>query len=220
MPPYRSSPGLLTLHALRLSGMADEARTARRFALSPTEVAELLLDFEAYGWVTRAEFAGTGGWTLTGTGKAEGERRLAAELADSAARPAVRSVHAAFLPLNARLQDACTRWQIRPMPGAPMAANDHPAHRWDDRVIGELGSLGRRLAPLCADLAERLHRFDGYSDRYAAAMDRVERGEQGWVDGVGVDSCHRVWFELHEDLLATLGIPRGEEEPDLVVGPD
>ena len=98
-----------------------------------------------------------------------------------------------------------------------MAANDHTDHRWDDRVIDELGSLGRRLAPMCAELAGRLQRFDGYAERYAAAISRVERGEQGWVDGVGVDSCHRVWFELHEDLLATLGIRRGEE-PDVSPG--
>jgi hypothetical protein len=29
--------------------------------------------------------------------------------------------------------------------------------------------------------------------------------------GTGVDSCHRVWFELHEDLVATLGIDRATE---------
>jgi len=28
------------------------------------------------------------------------------------------------------------------------------------------------------------------------------------VDHTDVDSCHRVWFELHEDLIATLGIDR------------
>jgi len=31
-----------------------------------------------------------------------------------------------------------------------------------------------------------------------------------WVDAIGIDSCHTVWFQLHEDLLATLGIPRGQ----------
>ena len=25
------------------------------------------------------------------------------------------------------------------------------------------------------------------------------------------DSCHTVWMELHEDLLATLGVDRGTE---------
>jgi hypothetical protein len=28
------------------------------------------------------------------------------------------------------------------------------------------------------------------------------------VTGVGIDSCHSVWMELHEDLLATLGMQR------------
>ena len=36
-------------------------------------------------------------------------------------------------------------------------------------------------------------------------------GQNAWVDGVGVDSCHTVWMQLHEDLLATLGLDRGEE---------
>ncbi len=92
-----------------------------------------------------------------------------------------------------------------------MAANDHTDFRWDDRVLDSLGSLGRRIGPLCAELSGRLARFAGYQDRYAAAMARVEGGERTWVDGVGLDSCHAVWFELHEDLLATLGIQRGEE---------
>ena len=26
-----------------------------------------------------------------------------------------------------------------------------------------------------------------------------------------IDSCHTGWFELHEDLLSTLGLERGEE---------
>jgi hypothetical protein len=29
-------------------------------------------------------------------------------------------------------------------------------------------------------------------------------------DGVGEDSCHLVWIQLHEDLLATLGLERGD----------
>lgn len=33
--------------------------------------------------------------------------------------------------------------------------------------------------------------------------------ELGRVDGHDRDSCHIVWIQFHEDLLATLGIPRG-----------
>ena len=169
------------------------------------------MDFEAYGWVHRAEFDGGGGWTLTEAGRYRDERRLAAELAACGASDEVRRVHAAFLPLNARFQETATRWQVRPGPGDPMALNDHTDFRWDDRVIDELGSVGLRLAPLCADLSAVLTRFDGYAERYSAALSRVERGGRRWVDGVGIDSCHVVWMQLHEDLLATLGVERGQE---------
>jgi hypothetical protein len=36
-------------------------------------------------------------------------------------------------------------------------------------------------------------------------------GDRPWVDGSDRDSCHTVWFQLHEDLLATLGLRRGDE---------
>ena len=66
----------------------------------------------------------------------------------------------------------------------------------------------RRLGPLCAELTAALERFAGYDERYAAALARAEAGQLRWVDGTGVDSCHTVWIQLHEDLLSTLGIDR------------
>ncbi len=211
VPSHSSPPELLILHALRLRGVADTGKVAARFALDRDRVGELLLDFEAHGWVYRVEFAGTGGWALTEAGRRENERQLAAERVACGAADELARVHAAFLVLNARFLDAVTRWQMRPVPGDPMALNDHADVRWDRRVIDTLGSLGRQLAPLCADLSAVLARFDGYAPRYAAAMARVNRGERRWVDAVGLDSCHAVWFELHEDLLATLGIVRDQE---------
>ena len=191
--------------------MGDARQGRRPLLAGPDGVSDLLLDFEAYGWVQQVEFAGTGGWALTHAGRVENERQLAGELAESdRPLPSPRPT-ATFLPLNARFQTAVTQWQIRPLPGDPMATNDHSDFRWDDRVLDAMGYLGRRLAPLCGELTSHLARFDGYAERYAAAMARVERGERSWVDGVGLDSCHVVWFELHEDLIATLGLQRGHE---------
>lgn len=211
MAPVLSSPTLLALHAVRLLGHGDDAALARRFGLDVGEVAELLLDYEACGWVSRIRSVGGTGWTLTAAGKDADERLLADELVAAGAVEAVAEAHTAFLPLNARFLAACTHWQIRPLPGQPLAANDHTDYHWDSRVIDELVMLRRRLEPIVAGLADRLARFDGYADRYTAAVIRVERGERRWVDALDVDSCHRVWFELHEDLLATLGIERGDE---------
>ncbi len=166
---------------------------------------QLLGDHEAYGWVTWTEFAGTGGWSLTDRGRAENEGRLAAELGDATG---VRLVHDAFLPLNTRLRQACTDWQLKPAPGAPLAGNTHDDPEWDARVIGELAALAGELVPLVAALSAILDRFRGYDTRFAGALAKVRAGDPAWVDRTGADSCHTVWFELHEDLIATLGIAR------------
>jgi hypothetical protein len=92
-----------------------------------------------------------------------------------------------------------------------MAVNDHTDHRWDDRVLQVLGSVGRALAPLDAELTNGLARLGGYAERYQDAWLRASRGEHRWVDGIAIDSCHTVWMQLHEDLLASLGLQRGSE---------
>jgi hypothetical protein len=204
-----SAPELLVLHAVRVRGMADSGAVARRYGLDRAEAEELLLDFEAWGWVTHTTFHGTGGWSLTDAGRAEDERRVAAELDAAGARHVVEHVHEDFVPLNERFLAVTTDWQIRPTPWDAMAANDHADWRWDERVVRRLRSLHRRVTPLCLRLSERLERFDGYPDRYRRALARVEHGDPTWVDHSGIDSCHTVWFELHEDLLSTLGLERG-----------
>jgi hypothetical protein len=45
----------------------------------------------------------------------------------------------------------------------------------------------------------------------ASALSKVETGQRAWVDAYNRDSCHMVWIQFHEDLLATLGIPRGSD---------
>ncbi|GAA0615775.1 transcriptional regulator [Kribbella sandramycini] len=188
---------LLVLHAVRLLGFADNAAVAARFDLDPAMAGELLLDFQAYGWVSWSEFAGLGGWSLTEAGRAENERLLAAERS-----PVVESVYDDFLPLNGRLQAACTNWQLRPTTADALAANDHTDAVWDEQVLGELAAIAQQLTPLVARLTAVLPRFQGYDTRFQHAL------AQQWVDGTSVDSCHRVWFELHEDLIATLGVRR------------
>jgi hypothetical protein len=211
MQAHRSDPVDLSLHAVRLLGFAGADAIARRFNQDAEVVTEHLLDFEAFGWVTHSEFAGSAGWSLTEAGRGEDRQRLAAELDAAHARPVVVDVHTKFLPLNARFLDAATRWQVRPLPGQPMAANDHTDHRWDDRVLDVLGAVGRGLAPLDAALAKVLARLGGYAERYQDAFGRASRGEYRWIDGLGIDSCHTVWMQLHEDLLATLGLERGPQ---------
>ena len=204
-----SSPELLVLHGLRVKGMADVEAVAQRFVLAPDLVHELLLDYEAFGWISRVSFADINGWALTGTGRAENERRLSAELDQTGARSEVVAAHDVFIALNSDLLAAVTNWQIRPDRADPLAANDHMDWRWDQGVLADLRGLQRRLRPVCEQLAAALQRFAGYAERYSAALERVDRGERAWVAQPKIDSCHTVWMELHEDLLATLGLKRG-----------
>jgi hypothetical protein len=206
-----SAPELLALHAVRLKGMADDDEVAARFHLDLELAREYLLDFEAFGWITRVEFAGTTGWTLTESGRAENERQLAQELAAADAVSSVRHAYTAFLPHNDRLLRACTDWQLRPNGADPIAVNDHADSEWDLRVLSALSALAAELRTLCLDLGGRFARFQGYDNRFSAALARAEEGQHSWVARPRVDSCHTVWMELHEDLVATLGIQRGAE---------
>jgi hypothetical protein len=196
----------LVLHAVRLLGFADTKAIARRFDLQGVE--EVLKDAEARGWATYSSFAGTSGWSLTEAGRAENERLLKAELTDV---DAIRKAYADFLPLNGMLQQACTDWQLRPVDGDPLAANDHSDAAWDAGVLHELKVIDAALGSITRRLTDVLPRFDGYDRRFSQALARATAGETAWVDRSDVDSCHRVWFELHEDLLATLNLHRGDE---------
>ncbi|HZX09218.1 transcriptional regulator [Kribbella sp.] len=191
---------LLVLHAVRLLGFAHTRAVAERFGLPVKSTEEMLRDAEARGWVAYSSFAGTAGWSLTEAGRTENERRLAGELTGST--KVVQQVYDEFLPLNKILQQACTDWQLRPVDGDPLGVNDHSDAAWDAGVLDELRVLSGALHPLVKRLTEALPRFQGYDVRFANAL------EHGWVDRSDVDSCHRVWFELHEDLLATLGLKR------------
>jgi hypothetical protein len=204
-----SSAELLTLHAIRLKGMADDAEVAARFGLDLTLARELLLDFQAFGWITRVEFVGTAGWTLTESGRSENERQLAHELAATNSNSSIHDAYLSFLPHNDRLLRACTDWQLRPSGADPLAVNEHTDNEWDQRVLTTLSALREEIRTICQELGHRLARFRGYDDRFTAALARVEQGELTWVARPRVDSCHTVWMELHEDLIATLGIRRG-----------
>jgi len=205
---YKSAPELLVLHGLRIKGMADEAALAARFALNPDLVRELLLDSEAFGWASRVAFADLRDWALTERGRIENERRLAAELDQAGMRAEVEAAHVAFVTLNSSFLATVTDWQIRPLPADPLATNDHTDDRWDERVVDSLHDLGQGLRPVCAQLAAAVQRFGGYAERYAAALQRVDHGERSWIAQPSIDSCHTVWMELHEDLLASLGLER------------
>jgi hypothetical protein len=186
------------LHTLRCIGFAELGRAARIAGQTEPDAESELIDLAVDGFVTR-EF---GGWGLTEKGRSEDARRTAAELDAAGARAKVTHGYERFLVLNPELLDLCSAWQIR---GG--AVNDHRDPGYDDRVLRRFGDLDERATAILAGLTEALPRFGRYRIRLGEALARVRDGEREHLAD-SIDSYHAVWFQLHEDLLATLGIPR------------
>jgi pyruvate,orthophosphate dikinase len=92
-----------------------------------------------------------------------------------------------------------------------MVRNDHADARYDDRVVGDLGVALDRVRPVGDRLAAVLERFEPYTPQLDDAMARVRSGDGDYVAKPVIPSFHTVWFEMHEDLLVTLGLDRSSE---------
>src|ERR1700712_256661 len=139
--------------------MSDADSVARRYRLALDVVNELLLDNEATGWLRRTEFADISGWSLTAAGRARDNQNLADELAAAGIRDSIAAAHSSFVPMNEQLLELMTKWQIKPVPGDPMAGNDHADWRWDEDILKSLAWLSRKLRPIGDSLADGLTRF-------------------------------------------------------------
>jgi DNA-binding MarR family transcriptional regulator len=207
--PHRSDPRLLVLHGLRLKGVAEGTAVASATGLPPATVAAQLDELARRGLVERREGLLTG-WTLTPTGRLEHDKLLADELVATRTRPAVEQGYRGFLRLNPGVLDACSRWQVREVRGR-MVRNDHGDRRYDAAVIDDLKAALDRVRPVGDGLAGALERFRPYTPRLAEAVVRVRSGDGDYVAKPVIPSFHTVWFEMHEDLLVTLGLDRSSE---------
>ena len=199
----------LVLHGLRLKGFADAAAAAEAVGLDEADAKPELDALVGEGLATYRE-GRLSGFALTPAGREAHGRRLAEELDASGQRDAVRAAYERFLAINQDLLGICTAWQLREV-GGEQVVNDHADAAHDAAVVERLAALHAEVAPICADLAATLDRFGGYGPRLADALARVQAGDTDWFTKPMIASYHTVWFELHEDLLATLGLERASE---------
>jgi hypothetical protein len=204
-----SDPRLLVLHGLRLKGVATADGLAETVDLAAAEIAVQLAELAGEGLV--AERTGAlAGRSLTAAGRAQHARLVQGEIDATGSRAAVAGAYDRFRTLNAGVLDACSRWQVRDVDGRPVL-NDHGDPAYDAEVVADLADLQHRADPLCDDLAGALDRYQAYGPLLRRAVDHVEAGERDWFTKPMMPSYHTVWFELHEDLLATLGLERSAE---------
>ncbi|WP_406012003.1 transcriptional regulator [Streptomyces sp. NBC_00984] len=202
---HATSTDLLVLHTLRCIGFSGLSGVARASGLLESDIESELIDLAVDGLVTHA--AGDfGGWGLTEEGRAADAGRIADELEEAGTRARLTAAFDRFLVLNPELLDICTAWQTRTVDGS-MTMNDHSDPSYDAGVLDRFTEFHQRAEPLCTELSAALLRFQRYPVRLADALARARAGALEYVTD-STSSYHTVWFQLHEDLLATLGIPR------------
>ena len=206
---HPSDRALQVLHTVRLKGFADAAPVAAASGILVDDVLAELERARDEGLVTRRE-GRISGWSLTPDGRARVAEQVHAELEAAGARPAVEHAYRGFLTVNKDLLGVCTDWQLRVVNGQQVT-NDHGDAEYDERVVKRLREIDDAVQPLCDELGGALDRFGRYGPRLSTALTKVEAGEADWFTKPLIDSYHTVWFELHEDLLSTLGIERGSE---------
>lgn len=203
--PHSTSTDLLVLHALRCIGFASLARVSEAAGLPEPDVESELIDLAVAGHVTHVS-GDFSAWGLTEAGRAEDAERISDELDAAGARTAVAEAYDDFLVLNPELLDLCTAWQMRSIDGVA-TPNDHTDRAYDARVLDRFTDFNQRADVVCADLSAAMLRFQRYRARLTDALTRVKSGALDYVTD-SMASYHTVWFQLHEDLLVTLGIPR------------
>ena len=171
---------LPVLMALRVHGRSTSAAAAHAAGVTLADARACLADAVTTGLVRGDD----DGFTLTATGRAELGALLARERRDRGA-------------LEARYDDfVATDGRLKAVVAAAAAA------------LGELRAVAGEAVAVAERLAAVLPRLAPYARRLAAAADALARGDTRFVASPRVDSLHQVWFELHEDLLVTLGRER------------
>jgi hypothetical protein len=202
---YKSGADLVVLHTLLCLGFTTAARVAEATGLAESDVESELIDLAVAGLVTKTP-GDFGGWGLTEAGKAADAKRISEELEKAGTRAAVAAAYDTFIVLNSELLDLCTAWQMRSTDGG-VTPNDHSDPEYDSRVLSRLANLHERAGGVCADLSAAMRRFHRYHPRLTDALTRAQAGALDYVAD-NTSSYHSVWFQLHEDLLVTLGMPR------------
>jgi pyruvate, orthophosphate dikinase len=194
------------LQALLVKGYVPTDQLASALSAEAGLVGTLIAELIADGY---AEIAG-GAYRLTSAGRAVALQVFDTDRNRIGAEHAVAAL-TEFRPLDHRMKDIVTAWQLR-SDGPEPQLNDHTDASYDAQVLDLLADLHRDAAAWLAPLAKTFPRFGRYRDRLGQAVAAAQGGDRRYVSSPRVDSYHTVWFELHEDLIRLSGQRRADEE--------
>jgi len=188
---------LSVLMALRVQGVAAPERVREATGEDCTaKLAELVEAGNASERTGRLS-----GFSLT----PQGLERLDKLIAEEGLRTSegLRDCYDLFLSINNRVLKVSSDWQVRD--GAP---NDHSDTIYDEEVIDRLSELNDRVRSCMRKMSVCAPRFAPYGARLDSCLERLMAGDKSAFTAPLAESYHTVWFELHQDLLLTLGLER------------
>jgi hypothetical protein len=143
---------------------------------------------------------------ITPAGRLAHQEWLQSEgLRDPQAAARLRDLYPGFSVVNERIKRVCSAWQVHlDEPGTP--TNDHADSAYDAKVLNDLRLAHTDALVVCTEIGRALARMSGYGERLAHSIAAIEAGDLARFVGVGNESYHHVWMELHQDLLLTLGL--------------
>jgi hypothetical protein len=188
---------LTVLQAVRLKGRVSPADLAATLDAGPADIATTVQRLNADGLLV-------GGATLRLT--PAGRERLSALLTEErngVDATALKASYDEFRSINTDFKALVTDWQLKA--GQP---NTHDDTDYDAAVLARLNGVHQRVLTIVAAAATQLPRLSGYSAKLQTALDKVKAGENAWLTRPLIDSYHTVWFELHEELILSVGLTR------------
>jgi hypothetical protein len=190
--------------ALRVQGVASVVRAAVSVNLSADATSARLVALNDDGLAVERT-GRVAGYSIT----PEGVEVLEKLLADEGLRgdTELTDCYERFLLVNQRVLEVSTHWQVR-SDGGVETANDHSDPDYDASVIDRLCELHDRARMCLGKISKRAPRFAPYRVRLDGCIDRLHEGDGSAFTSLLAESYHTVWFELHQDLLLTLGIER------------
>jgi DNA-binding MarR family transcriptional regulator len=191
---------LKVLQAVRLKGRVNPSDLADTIDVDPAETAQTLQAAIDAGLVTEGKTV-----RLSPEGRIRLEELLAAERSNIE-QTVIAGAYDEFRGVNADFKALVSDWQLKD--GQP---NSHDDEQYDGAVLSRLDDVHARVTPVIATIAGQLPRLAYYSEKLAAALQKVKAGDTAWLTRPIVDSYHTVWFELHEELIVAAGLTREAE---------
>jgi pyruvate,orthophosphate dikinase len=193
------------LRTLLVKGMASGDHLAEALGCEPATVGALFATTQAEGLADGS----AAGYRLTPEGRLAALTVFARD-AERFGPDLAAKLFEAFHPLDLRMKDTVTAWQLRDA-GEPAVLNDHADAAYDAMVLDRLEAIHADVVTWMAPLADAFDRYGRYRARLAEALRLARAGDQRFVASPRVDSYHSVWFELHEDLIRLAGRRRSDE---------